>query len=377
MPQGQLQTPQDVEDLIRGLTIFGTGGGGRIDAGRDALLPFLNKGVTLGWRPLEEIGDDELFCSLSGLGSIAPVPPMTEQQRIEAGYPKEQLRTPPMVLALRALEAHLGKKVSGVYPIELGAGNATTPLAAAAAAGIDMIDCDCAGRAIPEMSQSLIALAGIPFAPASYADPWGMSLTVTGCHSTLLGERLGKAISTVTKAADMRAQCARAAFVVDGKTLKKHAIGGGLTRALELGRAISAARAAGKNPVESVAAFLKGHVMLEGRIVKKTWESRDGYMYGDLYIDAVDGRKGRIWLKNENHVLWIDDVVKATSPDLITIHDRGSGESDTNTNIQEGMEVVVIVSPAPKQLKTAQAVMAHGPRHYGFDFDYIPVEERQ
>lgn len=377
MPNGQLNSARDVEDFISGLTIYGTGGGGRIDAGRDALMPLIEKGVVPRWRDLDTVGDDELFCSLSGIGSIAPVPPMTEEQLVSNGYPTKQLTTPPMVLALRTLEAHLGKTVTGVYPIELGAGNSTTPLAAAMAAGIDMVDCDCAGKAIPEMSQNLIALAGVPFAPASYADPWGMSLTVTGCNSSVLGERLGKAISTVTKAADMKAQCARAAFVVDGRTLKKHAIGGNLTRALNLGRTISAARQAGEDPVKRIAEYLNGYILHAGRIVKKVWESRDGYMYGDLYIEAPNGSKARIWLKNENHILWIDGEVKATSPDLITIHDSRTGESDTNTNIQEGMDVSIIATPAPKQLRVPEIVAAHGPRHYGFDIDYVPVEEKQ
>ncbi|MBK8008886.1 MAG: DUF917 family protein [Rhizobiales bacterium] len=114
------------------------------------------------------------------------------------------------MLALRELECQSNKKIAGVFPIEIGAGNSTTPFAAALAAGIDMIDCDCAGgRAIPEMSQSTVALAGIPFAPAVFADPWGSLLTVSNCNSAKQLERLGKAISSVTKFADMRAQCAR------------------------------------------------------------------------------------------------------------------------------------------------------------------------
>ncbi|WP_374632504.1 DUF917 domain-containing protein [Ferrovibrio sp.] len=377
MPTGALTSAEDLEDFIRGLTVLGTGGGGRPDAGRAALLPLIEQGGQPCWRPLEGIGDDDLFCSLSGLGSIAPVPPMSEEERVAAGYPRQMQAEPPMLRALKALEAHLGRKIAGIYPIELGAGNSPMPLAAAMAAGIDMVDCDCAGRAIPEMSQSTIARSGIPFAPAVYADHWGMLMTVSDCNSMLLGERLGKAISTVTKAADMKAQLARAAFVVDGRTLKRHALSGGLSQALQLGRAISAARRAGTDATDAAAAAMGGRVVHRGRLVRKSWESREGYMFGDLYIDAADGSKARIWLKNENHIVWIDDVPRYTSPDLICVVQAHTAEPYTNTTLPEGIDVAVIVAPAPPQLRTPEAIAALGPRHYGFDLDYLPLEIAQ
>ena len=200
----QLATEADVADFVRGLTVLGTGGGGRPEAGLDALEPLVRTGRRLGWVELASLPDGGTYCALSGLGSIAPTQPWTAQERLDRGYPAEPITEQPMVRALRALEAQVGKRIDGIYPIELGAGNTTTPLAAAVALGLPMVDCDCAGRAIPEMSQSSVARAGIPFAPAAFADHWGTVLTVTQCHGTLLGERLGKAISTVTKAADMQ-----------------------------------------------------------------------------------------------------------------------------------------------------------------------------
>lgn len=373
----EIRTSEDVEDFLRGLTVLGTGGGGRPEAGRSALLPLVDKGLTLGWRSLGSVADDDLFCSLSGLGSIAPTQPMEAEARVGAGYPATMADEQPMVRALRALERLRGARVAGVYPIELGASNSATPLAAAIAAGVDMIDCDCAGRAIPEMSQSTVARSGVSFAPAVFADHWGSLLAVAECHSTLLGERLGKAISTVTKAADMRAQCARAAFVVDGRTLKKIALPGGLSRALRLGRTIAAARQAGKDPVEATAIELSGRIVHRGVLVSKNWETRDGFMIGDLSIKTATGSEARVWLKNENHIVWLEGAALYTSPDLICIVDAHSGEPYTNTNIQEGADVAIVVAPAPPQLRSAAAVEMLGPKHYGFDIPYIPMEDRR
>lgn len=376
LPSNELISSEDVEDFIRGLTLLGTGGGGRPEAGRAALDPLVRAGKRPSWRSLASLPDDGTYCALSGLGSIAPTEPMSDATRTAAGYPATMSDEQPMVRALQALQAHTGRVVDGIYPIELGASNSATPLAAAVALGIPMVDCDCAGRAIPEMSQSTVARAGIPFAPAAFADHWGTVLTVSSCHSTLLGERIGKSVSTVTKAADMRAQLARAAFLVDGATLRKFALPGGMTRALALGRAIVAARRSGEDPVLAASTLLGGRVIGHGRLVDKQWETRDGFMFGELRIVCGTAEPDlRIWLKNENHLLWRGDRVLCTSPDLICVVDAVSGEPYTNTNIPQGADVAVLVVPAPDCMRTPQAVEALGPRHYGFDIPYIPFEE--
>lgn len=373
-----LANATDLADFIRGLTLLGTGGGGRPEAGHDALSPYLNRGDELRWRSLETIDDHAFFCALSGVGSIAPKTPMTRAERVKAGYPEEMDDRHPMLLALRELERQTNKKISGIFPIEIGAGNTTTPFAAALAAGIDMIDCDCAGgRAIPEMTQSAVALAGISVTPAVFADPWGTLLTVSACHSAKQAERLGKAISSTTKLADMRAQCARAAFIVDGGTLKRVATGGGLTRALRLGRLMSDARKSMQDPAEAAARELKGAVVARGKLIAKDWESRDGYMFGELRIASENAPETRIFLKNENHIVWIGDVPKYMAPDLICVVDAKTGEPSTNTNLESGTDVVVIVAPALDVHRTRQCIEALGPRHYGFDIDYIPMETAQ
>ena len=365
----------DLEDLICGLTILGTGGGGRPEAGRAALVPLVEAGARLVWTSLESLPDGGTYCSLGGLGSIAPIEPLGDDERQAAGYPLEMIPEQPMVVAARALQGLVGRTIDGVYPVELGAGNSTTTLAASVAMGVQMIDCDCAGRAIPEMTQSSVARAGIPFAPAAFADHWGMVTTVLRCHSTLIGERLGKSLSLVTKAADMRAQLARAAFLVDGATLKRVALPGGLTRALALGRAIAQARRRSEDPVSAAVRYLGGQVIGRGELAEKNWETRGGYMFGDLLVrDAAEGPGLKVWLKNENHIVWRGNQVLCTSPDLICIVGADDACPYTNTQLAVGQRVAVIVAPAPAALRTPEAVAALGPAHYGFNIPYVPLE---
>ena len=48
------------------------------------------------------------------------------------------------------------------------------------------------------------------------------------------------------------------------------------------------------------------------------------------------GHSFKVWFKNENHVSWLDEEPFVTSPDLVVIVDRKSGEGITNTLLEAG-----------------------------------------
>ena len=162
-----------------------------------------------------------------------------------------------------------------------------------------------------------------------------------------------------------------------GRALKSIAVPGGVSRALAVGRAIREAVARGQDPVAAAARALDGWVLFRGRVVRKEWESRDGYMLGTTTVEGEAGDAGhtlRIWFKNENHVTWRDGRGWVVSPDLIMVLDAASGEPYTNTALLEGASVGVVGARADSKLRTARAVAGLGPRHYGYDLEYTPIE---
>ena len=243
--------------------------------------------------------------------------------------------------------------------------------------GAAIVDGDFAGRAIPELCQTSAAIAGMSFAPGAIVDPWGNVLLVKQTASELLTERIGKLVSIATKLPDMKASCAHAGFLMSGKDLKRVAVPGGITRALAVGRAIRAAKARGADPVAAAAEALGGWVLFRGRVAKKEWESRDGYMYGTTTVEGegADARHTlRVWFKNENHVTWRDGTPWVLSPDLImTI--GADGTPYTNTLLPEGARIGVVGAVADPRLRTPAALDLLGPRHYGYDLAYTPIEE--
>ncbi len=372
-----VRTRDDVEDLIRGLALLGTGGGGRPEQGRDALLPHVEAGRAIRWVPVDAIADDTWVCSVFGMGSIAPAEPIPPAAREALGYPRDWTVARPMVRAVEELQAWTGRKVGAILPFELGAGNTASPIDAAVRLGLAVVDGDCAGRAIPELCQTTAAIAGIRFPPGVIADAWGNVLLVKETPSELLTERIGKLVSVASKWPDMKAQCAHAGFLMTGRDLKAITVRGGISRALTVGRAIRHAVAADQDPVEAAARSLGGWVLFRGRVAKKAWESRDGYMFGTTVVDGEGPDAGhtlRIWFKNENHVTWRDERPWVTAPDLVMLLDAADGTPYTNTLLPEGARVGVVGATADPKLRTPAALAWLGPRHYGYEIDYTPIE---
>ena len=50
-------------------------------------------------------------------------------------------------------------------------------------------------------------------------------------------------------------------------------------------------------------------------------------------------------------------------------------EPITNTDLEEGT-LVAVVGAKNERYRTEKGIKFLGPRHYGFDLDYIPIEKR-
>ena len=125
--------------------------------------------------------------------------------------------------------------------------------------------------------------------------------------------------------------------------------------------------------------FKGGWLLFKGVVSGKNWESRDGYMYGTTLIKGMEefrGEEAKIWFKNENHILWIDGEPKVTSPDLIEVVDLETAEPITNTDLKAGDRVAVIGVKCVEIFRTEKGLEVLGPKHFGFDIEYIPIEER-
>ncbi len=376
MEEKVIKSVEDVKDLIRGLTLMGTGGGGRADMGMDYLLPHVEAGKEISLLSPEAISDNAWTCSVFGMGSIAPQKSLSPEERKALGY-GDWVVAKPMVESVRELAAYTGHRIEAIVPFELGAGNTTAPMDAALRLKMKVIDGDYAGRAIPELAQATPALQGYTFEPGTICDPWGDVLIMKRSASLQLTERIGKMISIATKLPDIKAPCAHAGFLLKGREMKRLIISGGISLSLRIGRRIRQAMVEGKDLALAAAEAMGGWVLFRGRVRKKEWESREGYMFGTTAIEGGgpdSGRTLKVWFKNENHVTHRDGKAFVTSPDLIAIINTRDGEPYTNTALEEGMEVAVLGARADEKYRSPEGMALLGPRYFGFNIDYVPIE---
>jgi hypothetical protein len=81
----------------------------------------------------------------------------------------------------------------------------------------------------------------------------------------------------------------------------------------------------------------------------------------------------KIWFKNENHITWLNDKPFVTSPDLISLMDP-NGNPITNNALAKDLKVYVIGFKAHNIFRTEKGLEILGPKHFGFNIEYIPIE---
>jgi DUF917 family protein len=373
MPHGKLETLQDCEDFVRGCLFMATGGGGRVQWGMGMLKEALEEGVPLEWVDVDDIPDDAWTVTAYGMGSIAPVSQETLDEIERLGL-VNKFGDRSIEEAVKELGNYLGRPIGCLVAAELGAGNTPAPLVTGARLGISVVDGDYAGRAIPDEMQGTPYLYGKQSWPFASVDQWGNVAIVKYTVSPHMLERIGKMLAVAAYG-----NTTMAATPLPGREMKEIVVRGTLSKCLALGRAMHQAREKGKDPIDAALEVTGGWRLFEGVVTRKEWEDRDGYMFGTIHIQGTGDYAGQtleVWFKNENHVSWLNGQAWVCSPDLLTLAYPESGEGTTNTLITEGDKVVAVGMKGLEAFRTEFGLnQASGPRYFGFDIDYVPIED--
>lgn len=367
-----LRTEEEVRDFVRGCVFMGTGGGGPPEVGLKFLLEDIKEGREIKWMSVSEIPDDAWTCAPYYMGSIAPLTSEARDKIKKMGLMEEKVERV-LINAVRGLEEFDKIKIGGIVPIELGGINTPAPLDTATRMGIPIIDGDYAGRAVPEICQASPVIYNKKLCPIVSCDKWGNTVIIKDAINYDMAEALGKAVSTTAFVI-----CGQCGLAMTGKEMKEVVIPGTLTQCFNIGKAIREAREKGDDPVNAAIKVIDGQLLFRGKVDKKEWEDKEGYMYGTHTmkgVDEFDGHTFKIWFKNENHISWLDDKVYVTSPDLIEVVEDKTAEPVTNTDLKEG-DMVAVVGKANERYRTERGLELMGPKHFGFDIDYVSIEER-
>lgn len=372
MQRTTLRTLQDCEDLLEGALWMGTGGGGSYTEGIELLEEIIQEGLPLGWVAAENVPDDVWTVTVGLHGSIAPLSPETLAEIRNKGLTEAQDEWY-LVKAVKELGISLGMDFGCVVSGELGPASVADTLAVGARLGVPVVDGDYIGRAVPEETQSTYCLYGKNSNLFAGVDRWGNSVFVKNAVNTHSLERMAKMLAVASYG-----DIAVATTPLLAEEMKRIIVPGTLTQCLEIGRAIRQARINGENPIDKALETINGWRLFDGKVVKLETEDRDGYYFGIAEITGIGVHAGqtlKVWFKNENQVTWLNGVPWICSPDLVSLVYREDGRGIYNGELKEGDEVVAIGIEGVEAFRTEAGLKLAGPRHFGFDIDYRPIED--
>ncbi len=376
MPERVLKTRQDCLDFLEGLKLMGTGGGGSVETGLELLEGALQEGLELKWIDSAELPENVFSCTPFGSGSISADTPKTESDIDRLGEKlglvnKHGHRA--IEVAVHELEQYAGVKIGALVPVELGAANTPAPLVTAARLNLPLVDGDYSGRAVPQDMQTTYFLQGIKTYPAAITDYWGNVIILKEAANTEMGERIGKLLAVASHGVVYVAS-----ILLSAAQTRETIVPGTLTKSLELGRAVRIAREQGADPALAIQKMLDGWKLFTGEVTGKDWKDQDGVMVGTTHLrgsGAFEGHTLDVYFLNENHVAWLDGQPYVFSPDLIILAHPETGTGYTNTELKEGDPVVVLGTAGPVVFRSELGLKYFGPRYWGFDFDYTPIEK--
>ncbi len=349
----------DIDAIAIGAAILGTGGGGNPYIGRLRCQQQLKAGRQVRVIGLDELADDAHVVAVGGIGA-----PVIGIEKLRQG--EECLR------ALRAVEDLSGARIDAVIAFEMGGSNSMAPMVTAAQAGIPVVDGDGMGRAFPELDMTTFSIYGHRSAPAAFADDKGNVTVVRHALDDKWVERLGRAAAIA-----MGGSAGSATAPMAGAFVKRTAIPGTLTKALQLGRAVLEANRVHANPIDTICAREGGLRLFEGKIVDLERRLEGGFARGEIALEgfgASAGQRGRIAIQNEFLLFARDGAVVATVPDLILVLDHESGHAITTEVLRYGQRCAVVGLPCHPLLRSEVALAVVGPKAFGLgDLPYRPL----
>jgi DUF917 family protein len=256
---------------------------------------------------------------------------------------------------------------------EAGGLNSVTPLTVAARLRLPMMDCDGMGRAFPELQMVTATLYGISSTPFAMGDEKGNSVILNTINNRWT-ETFSRSITI-----DMGCTALIACYATTGKELKEWAVPNTMTLVEKIGRTIREARRSKTNVIEAVKEVAGGFHVFKGKIVDVQRRTEKGFARGEAIfegVDEYDSQTLKLQFQNENLVAIVDGEIMVSVPDLITVLEAESGEPITTEALRYGFRVTVLGIPCHEKWRTPEGLALVGPRYFGYDVEWVPVEER-
>jgi len=355
----------DLGDLAIGCAMLGSGGGGEPHYAVTLLKAILARGAEIRIIDPSELSDDALAVNVGFVG--APIT-LTEKLIMDGE----------IVQAIAAMRERLNAPIDALIAAEIGGFNGLVPLIAAGLTGLPVIDADGMGRAFPRSDHVTFAICGLSAVPTVVSGEGGETVVIENA-STAKAEALVRALSVA-----MGSKCFSVDYPLSGRDVRAHAVPRTVSLARDIGRYLRDAASAPGDPFETLRAALRVRwglsceLLFEGSITAREHDTKGGFDVGTAIVTRAGNVDDmlRIDFQNEFLVAWKDGNAVASTPDIISVLDSHTLLPITSDAIRYGQRVKVVAMSAPALMRTPRALEVVGPRAFGYDIDYRPVDTR-
>ena len=353
---------REIEDIALGAALLGAGGGGDTYVGKLVAMGAVKECGPVTLLDPEEVPDDALLVPIAMMGA----PTVLGEKGIGGG----EYQT-----LYNMVSQFFGKKIYAFMPIEAGGVNSMLPIAACARLGLPLVDCDGMGRAFPELQMVTFTIGGMSATPMALTDEKGNSVifeTITNKWT----EELARAVTM-----SCGGSVSVSLYPMTGAQMKAYSVKNIVTRSQKLGEAIRTVKncADDVTPEEHFLQFSEGYKLFKGKIADVLRETRGAFNFGKVMLEGIGECKGHqayVEFQNENLTATVDGEILATTPDLICLVDTETFTPVTTDALKYGKRVLVIGLKCFEMWRTPAGIDLVGPRYFGCDTDYIPLEER-
>ena len=368
-PKVRTLTEQELLDMMLGSSIQASRGAntqGTVDRLKQAIA----QGKKFSMIGVDDLPDDWTTVTVAGVGGGGAweyVRQRTEEQKLPT-IPNAA------IAATEALSKYIGKKFNAIIRIE--AVQSVGALILASDLGVPVVDACLSGRARPEIEQQIPWINGIPSTPAALVTRWGDTVILAKAVDDYRSEDLGRAVAVASGGGAQMALNPMSA-----RDVKRGVIKGALSQAIMFGKTAREAVAQGKDPVAALVKAAHGYKLFQGTVTKADMKGDRGFTWWDVEIAGngpYAGHTYKVFVKNENIVAWLDGVPDAMSPDTIQNLDPKTGDAHNGGQLggyKIGAEIAMIGYETSPLWRTPKGIAVFGPRHFGFDFDYVPIEQ--
>jgi len=336
-----------IEDLVEGSAFYSCGGGLEKETNKKMCLEAIKK-RKVAIKSLSELKKQSVLGVVYAVGK-------PEKRRynfkklldIGREYIKKLLIT---------------KKISGIVPGEIGIEGLVLEIASEMS--LPVLDGDITGgRAVPEIQDDIFCIYNISTTPVICINLAREVLIIDKTKNLNLVEKFIRNFAIFSNGPVMVFD-----HLSDVEKFRKISLGT-ISRSIKLGGKIR--NEAKENRLDEILRFNRQYKIkkvAEGKIISISEYQKPGFMK-----KVVKGKNWQVFIKNECLGVVVNNKIVNTSPDIITIINKENNQPIHNSQLKQGMEVIVLSMRSHKSWYTKKGLEIFGINFFKTEFkDLLP-----